>query len=196
MRRFGLAIAEAQQVNKRRSMNRRAFVTGLGAVVAAPLCGEAQQANKVPRIGVLWGGPAEFAKPYLEAGRRAAGDLGHVEGRDFAVEYAFGERKPGAVDVLAPGLVQSKVAVIVAAGDPAIFAARRATSTIPIVMVAAGDPVGGGLVASLARPGGNVTGMTFLSTELAAKRLEILKENRVRERDEVHVHAARRLAVA
>src|SRR5262249_5793457 len=92
------------------------------------------------------------------------------------VEYAFGERKPGAVDVLAPGLVQHKVDVIVAAGDPAIHAARRATSTIPIVMVAAGDPVGSGFVASLARPGGHVTGMTFLATELAAKRLEILKE--------------------
>ncbi|HKA08601.1 MAG TPA: ABC transporter substrate-binding protein, partial [Gemmataceae bacterium] len=147
-----------------------------GGLLTAPLAVEAQPANKVPRIGVLWGGPAEFAKPYLEAGRRALGELGYVEGRDFAVEYAFGERKPGAVDVLAPGLVQRKMAVIVAAGDPAIYAARRATSTIPIVMVAAGDPVGAGLVASLARPGANVTGMTFLSTELAAKRLEILKE--------------------
>ena len=145
-------------------------------LLAVPLAVEAQPANKVPRIGVLWGGPAEFAKPYLEAGRRALGELGYVEGRDFAVEYAFGERKPGAVDVLAPGLVQRKMDVIVAAGDPAIYAARRATSTIPIVMVAAGDPVGAGLVASLARPGANVTGMTFLSTELAAKRLEILKE--------------------
>ena len=158
MRRIGLAVTLAL------------------SLALAPFSAETQPANKVPRIGVLWGGPAEFAKPYLEAGRRAAGDLGYVEGRDFAVEYAFGERKPGAVDVLAPGLVQRKVDVIVAAGDPAIYAARRATSTIPIVMVAAGDPVGGGLVTSLARPGGNVTGMTFLSTELAAKRLEILKE--------------------
>jgi putative ABC transport system substrate-binding protein len=158
-------------------MDRRRFLlTSLAGGLAAPLRGEAQPANKVPHIGVLWGGPAEFARPYLEAGRRALSDLGYVEGRDFAVEYAFGERKPGAVDVLAPGLVQRKMDVIVAAGDPAIYAARRATSTIPIVMVAAGDPVGGGLVASLARPGGNVTGMTFLSTELAAKRLEILKE--------------------
>ena len=157
-------------------MDRRAFITGLGAVLAAPLAAAAQQTNKVPRIGVLWGGPAEFARPYLEAGRRALSDLGYVEGRDFTVEYAFGERRPGAVDALAPGLVQHNVAVIVAAGDPAILAARHATSLIPIVMVAAGDPVGGGLVASLARPGGNVTGMTFLSTELAAKRLEILKE--------------------
>jgi len=161
----------------RHQLERRRFMAALaGGLLAAPLAVEAQPANKVPRIGVLWGGPAEFAKPYLEAGRRALGELGYVEGRDFAVEYAFGERKPGAVDVLAPGLVQRKMDVIVAAGDPAIYAARRATSTIPIVMVAAGDPVGAGLVASLARPGANVTGMTFLSTELAAKRLEILKE--------------------
>jgi len=158
-------------------MNRRRFVLiSLAGALAEPVGGEAQQANKVPRIGVLWGGPAEFAKRYVEAGRRALGDLGYVEGRDFTVEYAFGERRPGAVDALAPGLVQHKMAVIVAAGDPAIFAARHATSIIPIVMVAAGDPVGGGLVASLARPGGNITGMTFLSTELATKRLEILKE--------------------
>src|SRR5262245_64659476 len=122
------------------------------ALLAEPLAAGAQPANQVPRIGVLWGGPAEFAKPYLEAGRRALGELGYVEGRDFAVEYAFGERKPGAVDVLAPGLVQRKMDVIVAAGDPAIHAARRATSTIPIVMVAAGDPVGGWTAAGGARP--------------------------------------------
>jgi putative tryptophan/tyrosine transport system substrate-binding protein len=143
---------------------------------AGPFAAEAQQANKVPRIGVLWGGPAEFARPYVEAARRSMGELGYVEGKDFTVEYGFGERRPGAADALAPELVRRKVDVIVAAGDPAIQAARRATTTIPIVMVAAGDPVKSGLVASLARPGGNITGMTFLSTELAAKRLEILKE--------------------
>jgi len=145
-------------------------------ILLGPLSASAQQANKVPRIGVLWGGPAEFARPYLEAGRRVLGELGYVEGRDFTAEYRFGERRPGAVDALAAELAQLKVSVIVAAGDPAIHAARRATTTIPIVMVAAGDPVRGGLVASVARPGGNITGMTFLSRELAAKRLEILKE--------------------
>ena len=151
------------------------LILALG-ILAAPLAADAQRGSKVPRIGVLWGGPAEFARPYVEAARRALGELGYVEGKDFTGEYRFGERKPGAVDVLAAELVQLKVDVIVAAGDTAIHAARRATTTIPIVMVAAGDPVRGGLVASLARPGGNVTGMTFLSTELAAKRLEILKE--------------------
>src|SRR5574341_1744253 len=145
-------------------------------ILLGPPSASAQQANKVPRIGVLWGGPAEFAKPYVEAGGRVLGELGYVEGKDFTVEYKFGERRPGAVDVLAAELAQLKVNVIVAAGDPAIRAAQRATTTIPIVMVAAGDPVRGGLVASVARPGGNITGMTFLSRELSAKRLEILKE--------------------
>ncbi len=149
------------------------LVSGL---LIAPLAARAQQAGKVPRVGVLWGGPAAFAKPYVEAGRRALGELGYVEGRDFVGEYRFGERKPGAVNVLAGELIRVPVDVIIAAGDPAIHAARRATTTIPIVMVAAGDPVRSGLVASLARPGGNVTGMTFLSRDLVAKRLEILKE--------------------
>jgi len=158
-------------------MDRRTFLTGTTVMfLAAPLAAEAQQANKVARIGVLWGGETAFATPYLEAARRSLADLGHVEGKDFVVEVRFGERKPGAVDTLAADLVQLKVDVIVAAGDPAILAARRATGTIPIVMVAAGDPVRRGLAASLAHPGGNVTGMTFLSSELAGKRLELLKQ--------------------
>jgi putative ABC transport system substrate-binding protein len=158
-------------------MKRRTFIEVVaGALLAAPLGAEAQQAGKVARIGVLWGGETAFAMPYLEAARRALVGLGYVEGKDFVVEVRFGERKPGAVDTLAADLVQHKVDVIVAAGDPAIQAARRATGTIPIVMVAAGDPVRAGLAASLARPGGNVTGMTFLSSELAGKRLELLKQ--------------------
>ena len=159
----------------KRSLSAASIALALGIFLPL-LAADAQQANKVPRIGVLWGGAAEFARPYVEAARRALGELGYVEGKDFTVEYRFGERRPGAVDALAADLVQRKVDVIVAAGDPAIHAARRVTTTIPIVMVAAGDPVGSGLVASLARPQGNLTGMTFLSRELAAKRLEILKE--------------------
>jgi putative ABC transport system substrate-binding protein len=158
-------------------IDRRTLLVGTSMVfLAAPLTAEAQQTTKVARIGVLWGGETAFAAPYLEAARRALVDLGHVEGKDFVVEVRFGERKPGAVDTLAADLVQAKVDVIVAAGDPAILAARRATGTIPIVMVAAGDPVRRGLAASLAHPGGNVTGMTFLSSELAGKRLELLKQ--------------------
>jgi putative ABC transport system substrate-binding protein len=153
---------------------RAAIIVTLG--IALPLLAVAQSGTKPARIGVLWGGDADFAVPYLEAARRAMGELGHVEGKTFVVEPRFGERKPGAVEALAADLVQRKVDVIVAAGDPAIHAARRATATIPIVMIAAGDAVRSGLVASLARPGGNLTGMTFLTSELAAKRLEILKE--------------------
>ena len=149
------------------------IIVALG--IALPLLAVAQPGTRVPRIGVLWGGETAFAIPYLEAARRAMADRGHVEGKTFVVEARFGERKPGAVDTLAADLVQRKVDVIVAAGDPAIHAARRATATIPIVMVAAGDAVRSGLVTSLSRPGGNITGMTFLSSELAGKRLEILK---------------------
>jgi len=138
--------------------------------------GGAQQGTKVARVGVLWGGDTTFAAPYIDAGRRALADLGYVEGRDFVAEIRLGERKPGAVDRLAADLAERKVDVIIAAGDIAIRAARRATDTIPIVMVAGGDPVRAGFAASLARPGGNVTGMTFLTSELAGKRLELLKE--------------------
>ena len=157
-------------------ISRRGVLVGASVTLLAPPAIRAQQANEVPRIGLLWGGETAFARPYVEAARRAFGELGYVEGKDFSVDYRFGERKSGAVNAGAAELVQLKVAVIVAAGDPAIDAARRATSTIPIVMVAAGDPVRAGFVASLARPGGNITGMTFLTRELAAKRLEILKE--------------------
>ena len=153
-----------------------AIVVGVVLGVVAPLLGVAQPRTKIAQIGVLWGGETAFATPYVEAARRAFRDLGYVEGRDFVVEVRFGERKPGAVEAMAADLAGRKVDVIVAAGDTAIHAARRATDTIPIVMVAAGDPVKSGLAASLARPGGNVTGMTFLTSELAGKRLELLKE--------------------
>lgn len=149
------------------------FAVGLSAFI--PLLAVAQQGTKIARIGVLWGGATSFGAPYLEAARRAFGNLGYSDGKDFVVEVRFGQREPGAVEKLALDLVQHKVDVIVAAGDPAISAARRATATIPIVMVAAGDPVRSGFVASLARPGGNVTGLTFLSSELVGKRLELLK---------------------
>jgi len=163
--------------NSEAEMKRMLFAVLLVVTLSVvPLLAIGQQRTKVARIGVLWGGETAFAAPYLEAGRRALGELGYVEGRDFVAEIRLGERKPGAVEPLAADLVERKVDVIIAAGDPAIHAARRATGTIPIVMVAAGDPVRAGFAASLARPGGNVTGMTFLSSELAGKRLELLKQ--------------------
>ena len=149
------------------------------ALVAGAAITEAQQRSKVPLIGAIAGPASSVAPPYIEAGRRGLRELGYVEGQNIAIEYRFGGGRATAaarLPVLAAELVQLKVDVIVAVGDPAIYAAKQATTTIPIVMVAAGDPVAGGLVASLARPGGNITGTTFLSSELAGKRLELLKE--------------------
>ncbi len=147
------------------------------SIPSAPLSVEAQPAGKVLwRVGVLAGARAPFALPYLEVGRQRLRELGYVEGQNIAIEYRFGEGKPGVLPDLAAELVRSKVDLIVAAGDPAIHAAKQATATIPIVMLAAGDPVGSRYVASLARPGGNLTGTTFLTRELAGKRLELLKE--------------------
>ena len=143
---------------------------GIGVFIA-----EAQQPKKVPQIGVITGATSSFAPPYIEAARRGFFKLGYSEGQ-MAVEYRFGEGKYRRLPELAAELVRLKVDVIVAVGDPAIYAAREATKTIPIVMMFAGNPVAGGLVASLARPGGNLTGTTFLTSELAGKRLELLKE--------------------
>jgi putative ABC transport system substrate-binding protein len=144
---------------------------------------QAQQAGRMPTVGVLWGGPITFAKAYLAAGHEAMRELGWVEGQNLAVEYRFAppgatteaERR-AALITNAEDLARLKVDVIVAAADPAVEAARRATSTIPIVMLAVGDAVGTGFVSSLARPGGNVTGIGALSVELSGKRLELLKQ--------------------
>jgi putative ABC transport system substrate-binding protein len=160
-------------------MRRSWFAASLVVSVAllVPLLTWAQPLRGKPaRIGVLWGGDTPFALGYLEAGRQALIEMGYVEGRDFAVEARFGERKAGAADLLAADLAQRKVDVIIAAGDPAIRAARKASTEIPIVMIAGGDLTKSGFVASLSRPGFNVTGMTFLSPELAPKRLQLLRE--------------------
>jgi putative ABC transport system substrate-binding protein len=145
-------------------------------ILASVHLADAQQPKKVPLIGAINGATSSFSQPYIEAGRRALRELGYVEGKNLHIEYRFGEGQPDRLPDLVAELVRLKVDIIVAAGDPAIDAARRATTTIPIVMVAAGDPVGGGWVTSLAHPGGNITGTTFLSSELAGKRLELLKE--------------------
>jgi ABC-type uncharacterized transport system substrate-binding protein len=152
-------------------MNRRAFITGLGAALAAPLAAEAQQAGKVHRIGIL-----EYSALW-EPFRQRLRELGYVEGRNLVVEEErVTEGKPEQIVVMAQQLVEMKVEVIATAGAVATGAAKRATTTIPIVMIAAGDPEGIGLVQSLARPGGNVTGSSVLGPETAMKRLELLKE--------------------
>ncbi len=134
-------------------------------------------AAKVSRVGILWfGAPAAMSSSHLEAFRHGLRTLGYAEGQNLTLEYRSAARWLDLLSELAADLVLSKVDVIVAAGDPAINAAKQATSTIPIVMVASGDPVGSGLVASLARPGGNLTGLSALSPELIGKRLELLRE--------------------
>jgi putative ABC transport system substrate-binding protein len=153
------------------------IATFILAILAAPRASEAQSAAKIPRIGILWfGSPVVGPSPHLEAFRQRLRELGYTEGQHLVIETRHAAMRPALLPDLAANLVLSKVDVIVAAGDPAIYAARHATSTIPIVMVAGADPVGSGLVASLARPGGNLTGSSALSPELSGKRLHLLTE--------------------
>ena len=137
---------------------------------------EAQQPKKIPRIGILDPSTASGSAVFWEALRQELSKLGWIEGKNIAIEYRFGESKgPERLSELAADLVRLKVDLIVVPGDPA-RAAKSATTTIPIVMISTPDPVGLGLVASLARPGGNVTGLAALAPELNTKRLEILKD--------------------
>src|SRR5215472_4550974 len=139
-------------------MRRREFITLLGgAAVAWPLAVRAQQAEKRYTVGILSAGSENTA--LSAAFSDALRELGWVEGRNIVFEYRYAENRPERLSGLAADLVRLKVDVIAAAGTLAPLAAKRATVTIPIVMTAAGDPLGSGLVASLARPGGNVTGM-------------------------------------
>jgi putative ABC transport system substrate-binding protein len=157
-------------------IDRRTFLAGTGAVLlAAPLAAEAQQAAKVPRIGYLTGNRA--TNPHLhEAFRQGLRDLGYVEGDNVVIEYRDAEGKVERLPALAAELVALKVDVIVVPNTPAALAAKQATRTLPIVVAFAADPVTDGLVTSLARPGGNVTGLTSLNPELIGKCLEQLKQ--------------------
>ena len=161
-------------------MKKAAVSSILVAVVllALGVIAEAQQPKKVPRIGYLLTSDAATESARAEAIRLALRELGHIEGQNIAIEYRYAEGKNDRLPELAAELVRLKVDIIVVAGgDPTIRAAKNATKTIPIVMMGAGaDPVEAGLVESLARPGGNVTGITNLTRELGGKRLELLKE--------------------
>ena len=143
------------------------------ALALAPLVAEAQPAEKLARIGYLSLGSAADTPKALLQGLR---ELGYVEGQNLVIEYRYTEGKAERLPDLAAELVSLKVDIIVAGGTPPPLAAKRATTTIPIVMTSAGDPVGSGLVASLAKPGGNVTGLSTFTRDLAAKRLQLLKE--------------------
>jgi putative ABC transport system substrate-binding protein len=151
-------------------IDRRTFLAGTGAVLlAAPFAARAQQARKMFRIGVLGIGSPELLRQSLR-------EVGYVEGLNLAIEWRDAEGKPERFGDLAAELVHLKVDVIVAANPAATFAAKRSTASIPIVMVNTPDPVQLGLVVSLGRPGGNVTGTTTLSADLSSKQLELLRE--------------------
>jgi len=157
-------------------MDRRAFITAVGgSMLAAPLAAEAQQPGKVPRLGVLLYGTPE-SDPNLAAFRQGLGDLGYVDSRNIKLEYRYAAGKPERLRDLAAELAGAKPDVIAALGGDVTPYARAATSTIPIVMMVSNDPVEAGLVSSMAHPGGNVTGVTFVSSDLAAKRLQFLKD--------------------
>jgi putative ABC transport system substrate-binding protein len=158
-------------------VKRRTFLCGITlGTLFGPLAAGAQQAGKVYRIGFLGSASAEGVYTDLLQGLRAGlRELGYVEGR-IVFEYRFTEGKYDRLPGVAAELVRSKVDVILAHGSPAIRAAKQATSIIPIIMIGAGDPVGTGFVASLARPGGNITGVSTIDAVLAAKRLQLLKE--------------------
>jgi putative tryptophan/tyrosine transport system substrate-binding protein len=158
-------------------MKRRAFITLLGGAAAAwPLAARAQQAGKVPTIGYLGGGAPMSQRAWLDAFVQRLRELGWIEGRTVAIEYRWGEGRTERFAEIAAEFVRLKVDVILAGGTEAAVAAKQATSMIPIVFPSAGDPVGSRLVDSLARPGGNVTGLSNLGSGLAAKRLELLRE--------------------
>jgi putative tryptophan/tyrosine transport system substrate-binding protein len=158
----------------RRAMRKTFLFLSAIAVLGAAAIVEAQEAKKVHQIGFLC--PAKCGQPEHDGFLNAMRQLGYTEGRDIVMNYRAAESDPDRLSTLVTELVRLKMDVIVTASTPAILAAKQATNTIPIVFASAGDPVGLGLVASLAKPGGNVTGITILSPELSGKRLELLKE--------------------
>jgi putative ABC transport system substrate-binding protein len=157
-------------------IGRREFVlTVAGTAVAWPLSLRAQQGKRIPRIGVLLFGTPE-TDPNLSAFLRGLRDLGYIEAQNIVIEYRYAQGKPDRLRGLAGELVAIKPDLIFALGGDVAPSARVATSTIPIVVAVSNDPVQAGLVASLARPGGNITGVTFVASDLAAKRLQFLRD--------------------
>jgi putative tryptophan/tyrosine transport system substrate-binding protein len=161
---------------RKKDIKKKIIVLVLCAVLFA-LCSpiQAQETGKIFRIGFLDASTASGSAVLLGAFRQELGKLGWIEGKNFTIEYRFAELKRERVPELAAELVRLKADLILVAGTPSALAAKKATTTIPIVMASGGDPVGAGLVASLARPGGNITGLSSLG-ELNTKRLEILKD--------------------
>jgi len=161
-------------------MKRREFITLIGGAAAAsiawPLAAIAQQSGKLRTIGFLGPNTRSGASDWVAALAQRLRELGWIEGRTVTIEYRWAEGREERLAEIAAEFVRLKVDVIVTSGTPAVMASKQATSVIPIVFATAGDPVGSGLVASLARPGGNVTGLATLVADLAGKRLELLRE--------------------
>jgi len=165
--------------NRQSNIENPKLVGIVSLVITFAMCGAvamAQQTGKIFRIGFLDGSTASGNAGLVEVFRQELNKLGWIEGKNIAIEYRFAEQKAERLPELAADLVRRKVDLIVVTSGPTALAAKKATTSIPIVMANAGDPVGEGLVASLARPGGNVTGLSSMSFELATKRLEILKD--------------------
>jgi putative ABC transport system substrate-binding protein len=158
-------------------VKRREFITLLGSAAAAwPLAARAQQSAKLPTIRFLGGSTASALTEWTAAFVQRLRELGWIEGRTVTIEYRWAEGRSERAAEIAAEFVRLKVDVIVTQSTPAVLAAKHATSVIPIVFGSAGDPVGTGVVASLARPGGNITGLSGQATDTAAKRLELLRE--------------------
>jgi putative tryptophan/tyrosine transport system substrate-binding protein len=155
-------------------MRRREFITLVGSAVAWPLGAHAQQ--KIPRIGFMGNSTAALETNLVDAFREGLRELGYEEGRNIAIEYRWADGNYDRFPTLAEELIGAKVDAIVTAGTPAALAVKRATTTVPLVMVAVGDPIGTGLVSSLARPGGNLTGLSSIAPDLEGKRLQLLRE--------------------
>jgi putative tryptophan/tyrosine transport system substrate-binding protein len=156
-------------------LGRREFITLIGAAAWMPLAANAQPSSKLHRIGYLSGPASSASAPLVQAFRNGLGDFGYIEGQNISVEWRF-SRGNEELPSLANELIQLKVAGVVATGGPAIRAVKQLTDSIPIIMAFSGDPVGTGLIGSLGRPGGNLTGLSLMSPDLSAKRVEILKE--------------------
>jgi putative tryptophan/tyrosine transport system substrate-binding protein len=156
-------------------VRRRDFITLLGAA-AWPLAASAQQSGRLKTIGFLGQNTLSAASDWVAALAQRLRELGWMEGRTITIEYRWAEGREERFAEIAAEFTRLKVDIIVTSGTPAVMASKKATLVIPIVFATAGDPVGSGLVASLARPGGNVTGLATLANELAGKRLEILRE--------------------
>jgi putative tryptophan/tyrosine transport system substrate-binding protein len=159
------------------NMQRREFITLLGGAAAAwPLAARAQQPRRIPRVGFMGNSTAALEANLVGPFRDGLRELGYQEGRNIVIEYRWAEGEYERFPALVAELLAVPVDVIVTAGTPATLAVKYATSTVPLVMIAVGDPVGTGIVPSLGRPGGNITGLSSIAPDLEGKRLELLRE--------------------